>query len=160
MFRQSEQNDIERYKALGLDGDEVQTLHQGECFVFSPGVIGFRMKMRERHSPHPAHTPGLQQLRAHTQRTRPVELVTTRSFVGAGPAQAEPFDQPVDQGRVRPRTRLDRALEAWNNGHQSVRSLAAALSIEGERISNDEAYRLMCQLDARGMIVRKKRAAE
>jgi hypothetical protein len=71
LFRQTEQVDIERYKALGLDGDAVQALRPGECFVFSPGVLGFPMQMRARHSPHLGHTPGLAQLRAHLNQTRP-----------------------------------------------------------------------------------------
>ena len=54
-------------------------------------------------------------------------------------------------------TKLERALEAWKAGHQSVRALAAALSTEQERVSNDEAYRLICQLDAKGLITRQKR---
>ncbi len=167
LFQQSEQNDIERYKALGLDGDEVQALRRGECFVFSPGVIGFRMRMRVRNSPHLAHTPGLEQLLAHSRRNRSMELVTARSFVGVEQVpMAEPYARPVtveqpmtEPTRARPQTKLDRALNAWNAGHKSVRSLAAALSIEGEQVSTDEAYRLICQLDARNLIVRKKRTS-
>jgi len=77
LFRQTEQVDIERYKALGLHGDAVQTLRQGECFVFSPGVIGFPMYMRQRHSRHLSHTPGLDQLQTHIRRVRPVDLISS-----------------------------------------------------------------------------------
>jgi len=171
LFRQTEQVDIERYKALGLDGDGVQALRQGECFVFSPGVIGFPMYMRQRHSPHLAHTPGLDQLRTHLRRTRPIELVASSfaaaplpSFTDSGMNDLSRGDELAGNAqasilRPRPRlqTKLDRALEAWNAGHQSVRALAAALTTERERMSNDEAYRLICQLDAKGLIVRQKR---
>jgi hypothetical protein len=168
LFRQTEQVDIERYKALGLDGDAVQALRPGECFVFSPGVIGFPMYMRERRSPHLAHTPGLDQLRTHIRRARPVDLIAG-AFAANTPvpiaASATPIadvlaQQPpagASSSRLRPQSKLDRALEAWNAGHQSVRALAAALSTEQQRVSNDEAYRLICQLDVKGLITRQKR---
>jgi hypothetical protein len=170
LFRQTEQVDIERYKALGLNGDAVQALQPGECFMFSPSVIGFPMFIRERHSPHLAHTPGLEQLRSHIRRAQPVNLITG-SFaanmdvlVTAGEAAKDDIQvQSADNtppSRPRPQTRLERAFEAWNAGHQSVRAMAAALSTDRERISTDEAYRLICQLDAKGLIIRKKRTAE
>jgi hypothetical protein len=171
LFRQSEQVDIERYKALGLDGDAVQALRPGACFVFSPGVLGFPMQMRERSSPHLSHTPGLAQLRAHLRQTRPF----TPSDTFASPPPVHPGEpgvsapptmvlssqaqEDVTSRRVRPTTKLERALEAWNAGHQSIRALAAALSGEGESVSTDEAYRLICQLDAKGLITRQKRSA-
>ena len=169
LFRQTEQVDIERYKALGLDSDTVQALRQGECFAFSPGVIGFPLYMRQRHSPHLAHTPGLDQLRTHIRRARPVDMIagsfaantqvrvaTSTTSVAATLAQQPLAEAPAL--RPRPQSKLDRALEAWHAGHQSVRALAAALSSERERVSNDEAYRLICQLDAKGLIVRQKRS--
>ncbi|MFL5627773.1 MAG: hypothetical protein ACJ788_19510, partial [Ktedonobacteraceae bacterium] len=141
LFRQTEQIDIERYKALGLDGDAVQALRQGECFVFSPGVIGFPMYMRQRHSPHLAHTPGLDQLRAHIRSARPVDMISG-SFVENMHTRAEGSNTPTADAqaqqllaetsalRPRPQSKLDRALAAWNAGHQSVRALAVALSTE------------------------------
>jgi pyridoxal/pyridoxine/pyridoxamine kinase len=66
-------------------------------------------------------------------------------------------EDPPSTTRVRPTTKLERALEAWNAGHQSVRALAAVLSTDSNHLSNDEAYRLICQLDARGLITRHKR---
>jgi len=169
LFRQTEQVDIERYKVLGLDGDAVQALRQGECFVFSPGVIGFPMYMRQRHSPHLAHTPGLDQLRTHIRLARPVDMIAgsfaanthVRVVASTTPAAASVAQQSRTETpalRSRPQSKLDRALEAWNAGHQNVRALAAALSTERERVSNDEAYRLICQLDAKGLIVRQKRS--
>ncbi len=171
LFRQTEQVDIERYKALGLDGDAVQALRPGECFVFSPGVLGFQLVMRPRHSPHLAHTPGLDQLWAHARRARPLELVATR-FTSATIAPSENPVNPPNAERdplvtaahstmhARPQTKLERALEAWKAGHQSVRAPAAALTTEQQRVSNDEAYRLICQLDAKGLITRQKRTIE
>lgn len=170
LFRQTEQVDIARYKALGLDGEAVQALRPGECFVFSPGVLGFQMMMRVRHSPHLAHTPGLSQLRSHARRARPIEQIAT-TYVNTRPDTAatpggttttETLSSVSRETRVmhsRPSTKLERALELWKAGHQSVRALAAALSTEQERVSNDEAYRLICQLDAKGLIRRQKRTA-
>jgi hypothetical protein len=60
--------------------DEVVSLRQGECFIFSPTVIGFRTILRQRHSPHLAHTPGLPHLAAHLRTVQPIEAVTTRSY--------------------------------------------------------------------------------
>jgi hypothetical protein len=170
LFRQTEQVDIERYKALGLDGEAVQALHPGACFVFSPGVLGFQVQMRARHSPHLAHTPGLDQLQAHIRRARPLALVAP-TFTGDPSASSRITDglSPVDHNSLvlastvrhaRPLAKLEPALEAWKAGHQSVRALAVALSTDQERVSNDEAYRLICQLDAKGLIVRQKRMAE
>jgi hypothetical protein len=89
LFRQTEQVDIARYKALGLDGDAVQALRPGECFVYSPGVIGFPMQMRQRSSPHLGHTPGLAQLRAHLQHTHPMNILTAPNTPNAPmPVQA------------------------------------------------------------------------
>jgi hypothetical protein len=164
LFRQTEQVDIARYKALGLDGEAVQALQPGECFVFSPGVLGFQMMMRARHSPHLAHTPGLNQLRSHVRRVRPIEQVAPTFVNTAATAgnttTTETCSSLARDTRVmhsRPNTKLERALEVWKAGHQSVRALAAALSTEQERVSNDEAYRLICQLDAKGLITRQKR---
>jgi len=171
LFRQSEQVDIARYKAFGLDGEAVQALRPGECFVFSPGVLGFQMMMRARHSPHLAHTPGLDQLQAHRRKARPIELVAS-TFTSASTAastetgSASTADHrslvPASPSMIHPRsqTKLERALEAWRAGHQSVRALAAALSTDQERVSNDEAYRLICQLDAKGLITRQKRTTD
>ncbi len=55
-------------------------------------------------------------------------------------------------GHQHAQTQLDRALQAWNEGHTSIRQMAAALTV-----TNDEAYRLLCKLDAKGLIVREKR---
>jgi len=173
LFQQSEQVDIDRYRALGLDKDEIMTLRRGECFVYSPQVIGFRIAMRARRSPHLAHTPGLEQLLAHRRRLRPVEYVTSRSFTGQGETQAreEPGEQvPTTETlpltstlrssatrHTRPQTMLERALEMWNAGHQTVLEMAIALSTEQDRVPESEAYRLICQLDAKGLITRKTR---
>ena len=173
LFQQTEQVDIERYRALGLNKDDVISLRRGECFVFSPQVIGFRMFMRERHSPHLAHTPGLAQLLAHRRGLRPIEYVTSRSFTGQIESrQQEEQDEQVPTTETFPTTsilgsiatrhtrqheKLQRALKAYEAGHTSVRALAVALSTEGDTVSDSEAYRLLCQLDTQGFIKRAKR---
>jgi hypothetical protein len=174
LFQQTEQVDIDRYRALGLDKDEVMSLRRGECFVFSPQVIGFRITMRARRSPHLAHTPGLEQLLAHRRRQRPVEYATSRSFTGqvetrqadeeqAGRVQAiETLHTTSTSGVIatrhtRQHEKLQRALQAYEAGYTSVRALAVALSTEGITVSDSEAYRLICQLDAQGLIRRAKR---
>ncbi|HEX9132122.1 MAG TPA: hypothetical protein VF844_07505 [Ktedonobacteraceae bacterium] len=174
LFQQTEQVDIDRYRALGLDKDEIMSLRRGECFVYSPQVIGFRIAMRARRSPHLAHTPGLEQLLAHRRRLRPVEYVTSRSFTGQGETQ-QAHEEPGEQipttetlpltgtlrstvtRHTRPQTMLERALEMWNAGHQTVLEMAIALSTEQDRVPESEAYRLICQLDAKGLITRKTR---
>ena len=100
-----------------------------------------------------------------------MELVATR-FTSATIAPSENPVNPPNAERdplvtaahstmhARPQTKLERALEAWKAGHQSVRALAAALTTEQQRVSNDEAYRLICQLDAKGLITRQKRTIE
>src|SRR5260221_64904 len=52
LFLQTEQVDLERYKALGLNQDDIIALQPGECFIFSPLCIGFRVQMRYGFSPH------------------------------------------------------------------------------------------------------------
>src|SRR5207248_1576181 len=106
----------------------------GECFVFSPGVLGFPMSMRARHSPHLAHTPGLDQLRTHIRRARPVDLIAgafatnTSAVTGVatkdlpttgGLVQPQQTQTDASGIRSRPQTMLERALEAWNAGHQT-----------------------------------------
>ena len=59
--------------------------------------------------------------------------------------------------RSRPQSMLDRALEAWNAGHQTVPDMAIALSTDQHRVPESEAYRLICQLGQKGLITRKTR---
>jgi len=75
LFRQTEAVDIALYSRLGLTREGVVTLSQGECFIFSPTVVGFRALLRARYSPHLAHTPGLSELASHLRAVRPLELV-------------------------------------------------------------------------------------
>ncbi len=174
LFQQTEQVDIDRYKSLGLHQVEIMSLRQGECFVFSPQVIGFRTYLRQRHSPHLAHTPGLEQLLAHRGRLRPIEYVTSRSFTNRLGDQQQPEEERGEREtspeitttsalgstatrHTRQYDKLQRALKAYEAGHSSVRALAVVLSAEGDPVSDSEAYRLLCQLDAQGLIKRAKR---
>lgn len=76
LFYQAQKVDLEQYSTFGLQDQEVLTLRQGECYIFSPHVIGFRTFMRQRFSPHLGHTPGLEALKAHQAKTlRPVQAL-------------------------------------------------------------------------------------
>src|SRR5260221_7560861 len=52
LFLQTEQVDIDRYKALGLQQDNIVSLRPGKGSIFSPLCIGFRVQMRYGFSPH------------------------------------------------------------------------------------------------------------
>jgi len=76
LFYQAQKVDLEQYYTFGLQDQDVLTLRQGECYIFSPHVIGFRTSMRQRFSPHMGHTPGLAALKAHQAKTlRPVQAL-------------------------------------------------------------------------------------
>src|SRR5258706_1396927 len=62
LFKQTEDIDIKRYEVKGIPREEVLSLRQGECFVFCPLALGFRMHMALRKSPDLSQTPGLEQL--------------------------------------------------------------------------------------------------
>ena len=172
LFMQTEQVDIERYMALGLDKDDILTLQQGECFIFSPQAIGFKVMFRKRTSPHMAHTPGLNQLLAHRQRMQPIEAFTNRSYVTGlmAPQTDIEAEQVATTGSVkvmpaahtyqsRQSAKLDKAFECYTQGHTSVRALAVAMTAAGMPTNESEAYRLICQLDVAGRIKRVKREA-
>ncbi|MGH2482263.1 MAG: hypothetical protein ACRDHW_21640, partial [Ktedonobacteraceae bacterium] len=105
-------------------------LRQGECFVFSPGVIGFQTMIRARRSPHLAHTPGLAQLASHLRQIRPLEIVTASSrYAGVNPRD-EPHTSalPTVSAQAKPRlsAELQRALEKYQPGI-SYRDLGRAI---------------------------------
>jgi hypothetical protein len=76
LFYQAQKVDLEQYYTFGLQDQDVLTLRQGECYIFSPQVIGFRTSMRQRFSQHMGHTPGLEALKAHQAKTlRPVQAL-------------------------------------------------------------------------------------
>ncbi len=85
LFFQKEEVDLDRYAKLGVQRAAAMSLQQGECIIFSPTVLGFRARIRRRHSPHQGHTPGLEQLFTHNRHMQPVSLVLNRSFVGNPP---------------------------------------------------------------------------
>lgn len=163
LFMQTEQVDIERYMALGLDKDDILTLAQGECFIFSPQAIGFRAMFRKRTSPHLAHTPGLNQLLAHRQRMQPLETFTNRRYVtGLMVPQANcDAEQVMETSNVKamlavqeaprrgPRLSpdLQRALDAYNDGYTSVRDLMAAL-----KVTKHQAHMLQRELKSRHLV--------
>lgn len=82
LFFQKEEVDLDRYTKLGIPKEATMSLQQGECIIFSPTVIGFKARIRRRHSPHEGHTPGLDNLFTHNRHMQPLSLVLNRSFVG------------------------------------------------------------------------------
>ena len=159
LFRQTENIDIGLYTRMGLERDEVVSLRQGECFIFSPSVIGFRTTLRQRHSPHLAHTPGLPHLAAHLRTVQPIEAVITRSYTSVETHLAGEQDDGLNAGnettpgatqaapplplRMKPETELERGVRAYLQGATSQPKLAAAL-----KISPWEARKLMPEVEA------------
>jgi len=89
LFFQGQKVDLEQYQIFGLEPEDVLSLQQGECYVFTPTVIGFRCYMRARISPHLGHTPGLDQLRAYQQQVRPIETLNGGHISGQVPDPME-----------------------------------------------------------------------
>lgn len=152
-FRQTEETDLARYKTNGLERDDVLALRQGECFIFSPGVIGFKTMIRQRRSPHLAHTPGLAQLASHLRQVTPLDLISSRSYAAVtGHIDTEPMSaQQAQSERPKTKTLEERAVDAWNEGYQSGRKLAAALDI-----SEGAGNQLMNRLLVQGRISKEK----
>jgi hypothetical protein len=187
LFLQTEQIDIDRYRAFGLEQDEIVTLQPGECFVFSPQVIGFKVYMRQRFSPHLGHTPGMAQLQEHHRRLRPVEQIAIHTFAGpenrqqcgSMPSQKlyqEPLtrddaDVPIP-GLIpnTPRSQEQRqrllspvqqlVLQAWNAGYKSHRAIGAYLRTQwNEDVSDNAAYQALLELEALHLITGRQKKA-
>jgi hypothetical protein len=178
LFLQTEQVDLERYKALGLHQDDIIALQPGECFIFSPLCIGFRVQMRYGFSPHLGSTPGIDQLRKHHRRLRPVEQIAVQTFAGAfgSPSNGQHYQEPLTRddaevpmpglapntSRQRLLTPVQQAvLEAWNAGYKSHRAIGAYLRTQcNEDISDNAAYQALLELEALHLITgRQKKAA-
>jgi hypothetical protein len=182
LFLQTEQIDIDRYRAFGLEQDEIVTLRPGECFVFSPQVIGFKVYMRQRFSPHLGHTPGMAQLQEHHRRLRPIEQVALHPFIG--PEQRQQFDSmPTQRPYIEPLTRDDAeapmpglvpnasrqrlltpvqqsVLQAWNAGYKSHRAIGAYLRTQcNEDVSDNAAYQALLELEALHLITGRQKKA-
>ncbi len=170
--------DIDRYKALGLNQDDILALQPGECFIFSPLCIGFRVQMRYGFSPHLGSTPGIDQLRKHHHRLRPVEQIAVETSAGAfgSPSSGQHYQEPLtrDDAEVpmpglAPNTSRQRLLTpvqqavlgAWNAGYKSHRAIGAYLRTQcNEDISDNAAYQALLELEALHLITgRQKKAA-
>ena len=98
LFFQGQKVDLEQYQIFGLEPEDVLSLQQGECYVFTPQVIGFRCYMRGRISPHLGHTPGLDQLRAYQQQVRPIETLNGSHISGQVP---DPIEKHITSNGMR-----------------------------------------------------------
>ena len=180
LFLQTEQIDIDRYRAFGLEQTEIISLRPGECFLFSQEVIGLKVSLRLRFSPHLGHTPGMAQLQEHHRRVRPVEQIAVHTF--AGPDQRPP-SLPVQRPYQEPLTRDDAdvpmpglvpntsrqrlltpvqqvVLEAWNAGYKSHRAIGAYLRTQcNEDISDNAAYQALLELEALHLITGRQKKA-
>jgi hypothetical protein len=92
LFFQNEEIDIARYAKLGIPPEGTASLAQGECYCFGPSVIGMRVMMRVRHSPHGGHTPGLDNLNKHTRQLAPVTEVLRTSYSKTTAVLAPPIE--------------------------------------------------------------------
>lgn len=171
LFLQTVNTDLDYYKAKGIPRDEVLSLRPGECFVFSPLVLGFRMMIRRRHSPDLSRTPGLEQLERHNREAMAKrELVARRGYadhpsasvpVISYTARAIPTVAFENEGKEDVSIPKDEASDdepesaltpeeqtAWEwycKGNRSGRKLAGAMGI-----TNDRAYKLLARLQALG----------
>jgi len=83
LFYQTQKVDLEQYAVFGLEPEDVFSLQRGECYIFTPTIIGLRCLIRERVSPHLGHTPGLEQLHAYqAQHVRPIQTLTGGTIAG------------------------------------------------------------------------------
>ena len=85
LFRQGQKVDFEQYAVYGLDPIDILSLQVGECFIFTPLIIGFRCFMRERVSAHQGNTPGLAALKRYqeTHQLSQVHAMSGEQLAGA-----------------------------------------------------------------------------
>ncbi|HEY5001898.1 MAG TPA: DUF87 domain-containing protein, partial [Ktedonobacteraceae bacterium] len=130
LFRQTETIDLKKYEALGIEVEDTVSLLQGQCFVFSPTVLGFKARIRTRYSKHNADTPGLNNL-LRQKHDAPVDLYLPTKYTAYAP-QERMADLPM-KGTVSPLVKekelLDRAMNAYQEGATSIDKLAAKLEI-------------------------------
>ena len=92
LFKQMEDIDIKRYEVKDIPREEVLSLRQGECFVFCPLALGFRVQMYAKRSPDLSQTPGLAELKQHRVTTNAYDF-HRHSFASALPQADEAFLQ-------------------------------------------------------------------
>ena len=153
-FKQTEDIDIKRYEVKGIPREEVLSLRQGECFIFCPLALGFRVQMYRKKSPDLSQTPGLEQLAKHRQiaAAKSDLLARKRSYTGQDDL---PVEERQEETISKPKQLTEdqqAALELYHQGKRTHRQIAAAMGI-GE----NAAYKLIIQLDELGYISREKR---
>ncbi len=154
LHRQTQDVDLKRYEELGVDPEQAMALADGEAFVFSPQISNRRSQFRLRRSPHGAKTPGLASVLRHrrTLRSVPVQL---DAYAFATSATCQQRDMPTSNGTmalpiqeeqqsVPPVSELEKAVQAWKSGANSVRKLQTALGDITYYRAN-ELYRQMRQ---------------
>jgi hypothetical protein len=169
LFKQSETIDIKKYEEYNLTREAVLSLQPGECFVFSPSVLGFPVKMYRKRSPDLSMTPGLEQLVKHRQvaHAKHRMLAQRRSYTIALPPEDEAFLQQAASFLVRnpdgsarketpapivpekgPRAEdipMERAIHAWNSGVNTVSRIEQVWGL-----TNHQARRLRQMVLDRG----------
>ena len=156
LHRQTQDVDLKRYEEFGIDREQAMNLVDGEAFVFSPTESNARYRFRLRRSPHGARTPGLESVLRHRRAlyTVPVQL-DTYAFTAAALEQqrnspahltAVAPAQSVEEKQHEPPliSELERAVQAWKSGANSVRKLQTALGDITYYRAN-ELYRQMRQ---------------
>ena len=174
LHRQTLDVDLQRYEKFSIEPEQAMGLSNGEAFIFSPMQIKTRSRFRLRYSPDGARTPGLESVRRHRTALRQASVpldaytfaVTTppittaplsrqaQQYTGASDDRApsvlssDEVEQVSSQETsTQNNNELDRALQAWKNGHQSVRKLQHALGV-----SQYQAYDLYRKLKERRVI--------
>jgi hypothetical protein len=140
LFKQTEDIDIKRYEVKGIPREQVLSLRQGECFVFCPLALGFRVQMYAKKSPDLSTTPGLAQLAKH----RPVAhakhemLARKHSYTGED-------DEQEDESSSELTGELQTAWDWYCKGYRSGRKMAGAMDI-----TPDRAFKLIAKLQSLG----------
>ncbi|MBO0783915.1 MAG: hypothetical protein J2P37_34340 [Ktedonobacteraceae bacterium] len=155
LMKQTQPADWQVYKQFGIKPEDALSLKAGETFVFAPGKPMERHRFRLRKSPHGAKTPGLSELRQHQQHlagqpAQPQPVMRQLSIVL--PVEEEEEDAElagieVDTELSEREQLYDRALQAWEQGARSIRTMQQALDL-----NFNEARELMEEMNEQGLI--------
>lgn len=166
LMRQRQDVDLKRYREyLGEQAEQAASFGRGEAVVIPPDDDAFVTTFYPRQSQHLSHTPTAEAAyrrfakdaparmrpgektamgRSHRQRFTPARGKTPPDGAQGGGA-----DLPVRQARSMqpPPSNYQRGLEAWNEGHNSIRKLAQALDL-----NFNQARDVINALHQRGLI--------
>jgi hypothetical protein len=166
LMRQRQDVDLKRYREyLGEQAEQAASFGRGEAVVMLPNGEKFLTTFYPRRSKHISNTPTAEtayQRFAHAapERLRPLDRMgqTHRYHFtpAASPEKPAPGKHATEAvcatpsllpDRPRQMDKYQRGLQAWNEGHQSIRKLAAALGL-----NFNQARDLIDAMHQRGLI--------